>query len=520
MTIDTNKLVRTVCTSVLAIIMIMFVQVQNVQAQRTVQVDQGVGTLNEAITSDTTATGERVDSSTVYVLSSGGTYLLDGSIEHRGYHLSIVAEDGWTERPKLIPATDNGGESSRPFRPRGDLTIDGLYVTGEDELGGLTTRIFRVSENDVTIRINNSHLDKDGQTAFRLDGTGVSIFLTNSIISNIGTTDSPDNGRGVDDRGNDIDTLWFANNTFYNLTSQILRDDGGIINYAHFSQNTAVNIGKNATVEFGHVVKGVMKDNLFQNVAFYGYDSNDGDDPLAVISVDSLTQEEITEYGAQSFTANNNNIFLSSSIVDAYPDTVSAPVNFNATAAAFIEAQGSSSSFLNEEITFTSAPSVPSDIVTTFWTDPSNANPPSFSTPGEGESYDFEYAASFNSYTAGSNGQQLGALSWFGTLVSNEQDIVAERPNTFKLNGNYPNPFNPSTNISFDLAEASDVSVDIFNMIGQKVMSIPAQRLGAGTNQTLRVEANSLTSGIYIYRITARAGNNIISNSGRMTLIK
>ncbi|MBO6524677.1 MAG: T9SS type A sorting domain-containing protein [Balneolaceae bacterium] len=517
---DTNRLFKQVFASTLALIMVMMVQVQDVQAQRTVTVDQGVGTLNEAIVSDTTETGERVDSSTVYVLSSGGTYLLDGSIEHRGYHLSIVAEEGWTERPKLIPAVDNGGASSRPFRPRGDLTLRGLYVTNEDELGGRNTRIIRVSENDVTITIDNSHLDKDGQSAFRLDGTGIRLFLTNSIVSNIGTTDSPDNGRGVDDRGNQIDTLWFANNTFYNLTSQIIRDDGGLINYAYFNQNTAVNIGKNIAVEFGPVVKGVMKDNLFINAAFYGYNTNDDDDPLAVVSVDSLTQSETDSLGAQAFTANNNNIYLSASITEAYPDTVEAPVNFNATVSAFIEAQGSASTFLNEDVTFTSGPAAPADVVTTFWTDPTNENPPSFPTPGEGESFDFGYADTFDSYTGGSNGQQLGALSWFGTLVSNEDDISIERPNTFKLNGNYPNPFNPSTSISFDLAEASDVSVEIFNMIGQKVMSIPVQRLAAGSNQNLRVEAGSLTSGIYIYRITAKSGNTITSNTGRMTLIK
>lgn len=519
MTTDTSKLFRIVCTSALSIIMVMIVQVQDVKAQRTVEVDQGVGTLNEAIESDTTANGERVDSSTVYVLSSGGTYLLDGSIEHRGYHLSIVAEDGWTERPKLIPAVDDGGDSSRPFRPRGDLTIKGLYVTNEDELGGRNTRMFRVSENDVTISIDNSHLDKDGQSGFRIDGSGTKIFLTNSIVSNIGTTDSPDNGRVLDDRGNQIDTLWFSNNTFYNITSQIIRDDGGLINNLHFSQNTAVNIGKNGAIEFGPIVKGVMENNLIMNASFYGYNTNDDDDPLAVVSMDSLTQSEIDSLGAQSFTANNNNIYLSSSITDAYPDTVAAPVNFNSTVSAYIAEQGSGETFLNEGVAFTNGPSAPADVVTTFWTDPTNEDPPSF--PTDGEPFDFAYANTFDSYSGGTSGQQLGSLSWFGTLVSNEdEELFTETPSGFSINGNYPNPFNPSTNISINLPEAADVSIEVFNMIGQSVLSIPAQRLGAGTNQTLRVDAQNLTSGIYIYRVTASAGSDIMTSTGRMTLIK
>lgn len=519
MTIDTNKLFRTVCTSTLSIIIVMIVQVQDVKAQRMVEVDQGVGTLNEAIASDTLANGERVDSSTVYVLKSGGTYLLDGSIEHRNYHLSIVAEEGWTERPKLIPAIDDGGESSRPFRPRGDLTINDLYVTNEDELGGRNQRIFRVSENDVTIRIDNSHLDKDAQSGFRIDNSGTRIFLTNSIVSNIGTSDSPDNGRGLDDRGNQIDTLWFVNNTFYNLTSQIIRDDGGLINYLNFSQNTAVNIGKNGAAEFGPIVKGVMENNLFMNASFYGYDNNDGDDPLAVVSMDSLSQSEIDSLGAQSFIANNNNIYLSTSITDAYPDTVSAPVNFNSTVSAYIAEQGSEATFLNEGVTFTDGPSAPADVVTTFWTDPTSENPPAF--PTDGEPFDFGYADTFDSYVGGTNGQQLGSLNWFGIMISNEDDeLFTETPNGFSINGNYPNPFNPSTNISINLPAAADVSVEVFNMIGQSVLSIPAQRLGAGTNQSLRIDAQNLTSGMYIYRVTARAGSDIMTNTGRMTLIK
>ncbi len=516
MKIDTNKLLTAVCTTFLSVALAMVIQIQDVSAQRTVEVQQGVGTLNEAIASDTTAMGERVDSSTVYVLSSGGTYLLDGSIEHRGYHLSIVAEDGWTERPKLIPAVDDGGGASRPFRPRGDLTIRGLYVTGEDELGGLTTRTIRVSENDVRIVVDNCHLDKDGQSAFRIDGTGTKIFLTNSIVSNIGTTDSPDNGRVLDDRGNDIDTLWFENNTFYNITSQVIRDDGEVIGYARYTQNTAYNIGKNAAVELGPVVNGVVEDNLFINAAFYGYNTNDDDEFLYVLGVDSLTQDEIDTYGAQSFTANNNNIFLSTTISDAYPDTVSAPANFNPAATAFIAEQGSEATFLNEDITFTSAPGIPTDVMTSFWE--GSESPPSFDNANE--PFDFAYANSFTSYSAGTSGQQLGSLSWFGMLVNNEEELGLDTPSEFQLFGNYPNPFNPSTNISFNLPVDASVQVDIYNVMGQKVMTVPAQRLQAGTNQNISINAAALSSGVYIYRVIATAGAREFMQSGKMTLLK
>lgn len=514
MQIVTNVKLSRVAITLCAAFMLTFFAGNSAYAQRTVNVSPGVGTLNTAIDSDTTETGARVDSNTVYVLERGGTYLLEGSIEHRDYHLTIVAADGDGERPMLIPAVADGGASDRPFRPRGDLTLKGLYITGEDELGGLTTRIIRVSENDVTITIDDCHLDKDGQTAFRIDGTGTRIFLKNSIVSNIGTTSSADNGRALDDRGNQIDTLWFENNTFYNLTAQIIRDAGGLINYANFSQNTVYNTGKGTALEFGPVLEGVMSDNILINAAFYGYV---GDEPEYVVDVDSLTQTEVDSLGAQSFMASNNNIFLSSEISDAYPDTVSAPVTFTAAAQAFVDEAGTSSTFISEDVAFTSAPGLPTTIMTEFYS--GTAGTTEFDVAGE--PFDFGYVATFDSYTAGKYGQPLGSIVWHpGVTVGIEDEVLSENPNGFKLNGNYPNPFNPSTSISFDLAEASDVSVEIFNMIGQKVMSIPVQRLAAGSNQNLRVEAGSLTSGIYIYRVTAKSGNTITSNTGRMTLIK
>ena len=85
-------------------------------AQRTVEVMQGFGTLNDAINADTTETGARVDSNTVYVLERGGIYLLNGSIENR-FPLTIVAADGEGERPVLQPGVNDGGTSSRPVSP-------------------------------------------------------------------------------------------------------------------------------------------------------------------------------------------------------------------------------------------------------------------------------------------------------------------------------------------------------------------------------------------------------------------
>ena len=113
----------------------------------------GFGTLNAAVDGDTTSTGARRDSAilpTVYVLERDGVYVLDGSIENR-FPLIIVAADGSGERPQLIPGVPTGGSSSRPFRVRGDITLRGLYITNEDQLGAALLRTIRVSADSVRV---------------------------------------------------------------------------------------------------------------------------------------------------------------------------------------------------------------------------------------------------------------------------------------------------------------------------------------------------------------------------------
>jgi hypothetical protein len=102
--------------------------------------------------------------------------------------------------------------------------------------------------------------------------------------------------------------------------------------------------------------------------------------------------------------------------------------------------------------------------------------------------------------------------------VANENG--PETPSEFVLDGNYPNPFNPTTNIKFDLPESAIVSVQIMDMLGREVMSIPSQNLGAGANQTIQIAAGNLTSGLYLYRVIARSQSRTDVKVGTMTLLK
>ncbi len=75
-------------------------------------------------------------------------------------------------------------------------------------------------------------------------------------------------------------------------------------------------------------------------------------------------------------------------------------------------------------------------------------------------------------------------------------------PTTFSLEQNYPNPFNPRTTISYSLPEASQVTLDIYNILGQKVATLVDEYQEAGEHQ-VNWNSTGQSSGIYFYRLKA-----------------
>jgi hypothetical protein len=72
----------------------------------------------------------------------------------------------------------------------------------------------------------------------------------------------------------------------------------------------------------------------------------------------------------------------------------------------------------------------------------------------------------------------------------------------FSLSQNYPNPFNPSTTIEFDLPKTDEVSLKIFNILGEEVSILVSERLSAGS-YSYEWDAGNIASGIYLYKLEA-----------------
>jgi len=117
---------------------------------------------------------------------------------------------------------------------------------------------------------------------------------------------------------------------------------------------------------------------------------------------------------------------------------------------------------------------------------------------------------------AGSYTYRLKQVDYNGTFsYSDEVNAEITSPVQFELSQNYPNPFNPSTTIKFSIPQSSNVTLKVFNALGQEISTLVDQNMEAGTH-TINFDATHLNSGIYFYRLEAGMFNEV----RKMTLIK
>jgi len=105
-------------------------------------------------------------------------------------------------------------------------------------------------------------------------------------------------------------------------------------------------------------------------------------------------------------------------------------------------------------------------------------------------------------------------VQFTGTVTSAEnssQDI----PAVIDIQGNYPNPFNPSTTISFSIPEQSHITLSVYYITGQKVATLVDKQMNAGSHSVI-FDGSDLGSGLYLYQLESGG----FEKMGKMLLIK
>ncbi len=99
-------------------------------------------------------------------------------------------------------------------------------------------------------------------------------------------------------------------------------------------------------------------------------------------------------------------------------------------------------------------------------------------------------------------------------------EVDLSTPKEFSLLKNYPNPFNPTTNLSFALPVESDVTLSVYNSVGQLIKVVAQGKYSAGT-QNVVFDASDLPSGTYLYSINAKGSDGVeFMQTAKMLLLK
>lgn len=149
----------------------------------------------------------------------------------------------------------------------------------------------------------------------------------------------------------------------------------------------------------------------------------------------------------------------------------------------------------------------------------------------------YKYGANWGGDNGGANDNEAGVgedhfltipnYLWYGevqnqfgvtgehTLATDVEPVDAGVPDQYSLGQNYPNPFNPTTLIRFAIPEASNVTLKVYDMLGQEVATVLDEQKSAGTYE-VNFDASKLTTGVYVY--TIKAGNFVATK--KMMLVK
>ncbi|MFC2103058.1 T9SS type A sorting domain-containing protein [Bacteroidota bacterium] len=130
---------------------------------------------------------------------------------------------------------------------------------------------------------------------------------------------------------------------------------------------------------------------------------------------------------------------------------------------------------------------------------------PGFGTTTETKSYSY----TDSKIISGSYTYRLKQIDFDGTYDYSEVVIVeVTTPIEYALEQNYPNPFNPATIISYSIPQDGLVTLEVFNLLGEKVASLVNEVKEAGKYE-VNFDASNLASGIYVYNLKANSFNAV-----------
>ncbi len=123
------------------------------------------------------------------------------------------------------------------------------------------------------------------------------------------------------------------------------------------------------------------------------------------------------------------------------------------------------------------------------------------------------FADQYVGWAAGDDGIILKTVTGGLTSVTGQTSVFNS---DYRLHQNFPNPFNPSTKIFYDIKSTGQVKLKVYDIYGREVKTLVDKNLGPGNYETV-FDAGSLASGVYIYKLEV---NGVQIDSKKMALIR
>jgi hypothetical protein len=530
--------------------------------------------LDDIIMSDTLATGARADSQRVYVLQRGGVWYWHNIVTNLGWKLQIQAADtgsGAMPRVYTRPVPTTTAVPYQMVDVEGPIYIKGLQVVGYYDRD--TSALNSYSCTFILFRRANSSPDRAefysnvfancGQAVLGTFGSFKVAKFVDNKIANDGVPPTADlgNGRIVDFRNVGLDSAIFINNTLVNgfdrairKRNSVARTDVYIIDHNTFYQNG----GRYGLISLGAVgTKVQITNNLLVDPMFFGADTSykrqsdflelnelDGGGKAKMAWIFHMANSVADTLGggkpATQWNVAKNYWYVTPQMQAVYdscrkmgwdptiwggrPTTDSIMAKIADTANAFIKL----TTFAFNKVT------APLTSVAYYATMPTALGGTEGGSSGGvwpgydkrmteyyRDTMDLAYSTALPAYSGGTGGFPAGDLNWWPTrkaawaALNAVDEPVTGVAEVYTLSQNYPNPFNPSTKIEFSIPKASQVTLKIYNLIGQEVATLVNDVLTSGSH-TASFNAGSMASGVYFY--TIKAGGFV--SSRKMMLLK
>ena len=511
--------------------------------------------LNDDIMGDSLSTGARKDPLRVYVLKRGGIYLVDAFIQNSNWVLRIRAEYATGPKPAIY-SFKNPLTAAYPgniLTPAGNVYLKNVAMVNwpefmPAEISLMPTVMIQASGTGLTIEVDSCVLE-GYKTGIQLPVATHRLKVTNSVFAQYGNlyNGNEGDGRPIDFRSVSTDSIFIQNNSFMDGTDRMIRhySSTGALGDFFFDHNTCVNnFGYHGVIALGFVgSKVTITNNVFVDCLAAGNDSTDavrlvewvdsgerGPSGAVVMRLITCVPNDTTKWVVKG------NFFSVTPPLQAWYDTHAAqgfgnivPLTWHINKKIGAD---SVTAFKKETITLVKKTH---DLVLlgTWYNDPNGANRLKATTNFKA-AYDFyrpqwsfytdtlnlSYQTTAAAYTGGGAGFPAGDLNWFPArkaawLVTDVEKTTSSIPASFELSQNYPNPFNPTTTLEYSISKSSNITLEVFNVLGQSVARLVDGNLTPGTYKTT-FDASKLSSGVYLYQLKA----NDFVQTRKMVLMK